>query len=169
MNISIQMVNERHAPSPSTTYLSSAPTPRTTSHLFFGASMSVMDTCCQLFVPVPRSCLDAGSEWDELEAVWKLHKLVLRLRGGAADASSCEGDKGLEWREGEGKGEGEGKVLGLMWDGDMKGRKLSIEGVAGLKFQEQSDEGKFEGVGDDLDSARSPCVILLPMCAALAP
>ena len=56
-----------------------------------------------------------------------------------------------------------------MWDGNMKGRELSIEGAAGLKFWEWSDEGEFEGVGDDLDSARSLCVILLPMCAALAP
>ena len=57
----------------------------------------------------------------------------------------------------------------MMWDGNMKGRELSIEGVAGLKFRERSDEGKFEGVGDDLGSARSLCVILLPMCVALAP
>ena len=92
---------------------------------------------------------------------------MLILRGRAADASSWEGDKGLEWREGKGKGKG--KVLGLMWDGDMKGHKLSIEGVASLKFWEQSDEGEFEGAGDDLGSARSLCVILLPMCAALAP
>ena len=56
-----------------------------------------------------------------------------------------------------------------MWDGDVKGRELSIEGAAGLKFQEQSDEGEFEGAGDDLGSARSLCVILLPMCAALTP
>ena len=76
------------------------------------------------------------------------------------------GDKGLEWREGKGKGEG--KVLGLTWD-DVKGRKLSIEGSASLKIREWSDEGEFEGAGDDLDSARSLCVILLPMCAALAP
>ena len=128
-----------------------------------------MDTHHRLIVPVLRSCLDAGGEWDELEAAWKLCELVLRLRGGAADASLCKGDKGLEWREGEGEGEGEGKVPGLMWDGDVKGRELSIEGVAGLKFQEQSNGGKFEGVGDDLDSARSLCMILLPMCVALAP
>ena len=129
--------------------------------------MSRTDTRHRLFVPVLRSCLDAGSEWDELEAMRKLRKLVLRLRGGAADASSWEGDKGLEWREGE--GEGEGKVLGLTWDGNMKGRELSIEGVASLKFRERSDEGEFEGAGDDLGSARSLCVILLPMCAALTP
>ena len=123
--------------------------------------MSRTDTRHRLFVPVLRSCLDAGSEWDELEAMRKLRKLVLRLRGGAADASSWEGDKGLEWREGEGKG----KVPGLTWDGDVKGHKLSIEGAAGLKFQERSDEGEFEGAGDELGSARSLCVILLPMCA----
>ena len=92
---------------------------------------------------------------------------MLRLRGGAADASSCKGDKGREWREGE--GEGEGKVLGLTWDGNVKGCELSIEGAASLKFRERSDEGEFEGAGDDLDSARSLCMILLPMCAALTP
>ena len=128
--------------------------------------MSGTDTRRRLFAPVPRSCLEAGGEWDELEAARKLRELVLRLRGGAADASSCEGDKGLEWREGEGEGEGEGKVPGLTWDSDVKGRELSIEGAAGLKFRERSDEGEFEGAGDDLDGARSPCVILLPMCAA---
>ena len=72
--------------------------------------MSGTDIRHWLFVPVLRSCLDAGGEWDELEATRKLCKLVLRLRGRAADASSWEGDKGLEWREGE--GEGEGKVWG---------------------------------------------------------
>ena len=127
--------------------------------------MSRMDTHCWLFIPVLRSFLDAGGEWDELEAVQKLHELVLRLKGGTADASSCEGDKGLEWREGKGKGKGKGKVPGLTWDGNVKGCKLSIEGVASLKVREQSDEGEFEGVGDDLDSARSLCMILLPMCA----
>ena len=71
--------------------------------------------------------------------------------------------------EDKGKGEGEGKVPGLTWDGNMKGHELSIEGVASLKFREQSDEGEFEGAGDDLGSAMSLCMILLPMCAALAP
>ena len=56
-----------------------------------------------------------------------------------------------------------------MWDGDVKGCELSIEGAASLKFWEWSDEGDFEGAGDDLDSARSPCMILFPMCAALVP
>ena len=120
-----------------------------------------------LHLCVLRSCLDAGGEWDELEATQKLRELVLRLRGGAADASLCEGDKGLEWRTGKGKGER--KVPGLTWDGNVKGCELSIEGVASLKFRERSDEGEFEGAGDDLDSARSLCMILLPMCAALAP
>ena len=47
-----------------------------------------MDTRRRLFVPALRSCLDVASEWDELKATWKLCELVLRLRGGAADASS---------------------------------------------------------------------------------